>query len=260
MDGAVSAALARTPTALTRAERGRKEGGRASAVLSRRSATALLAAVAHEMRAPLTSMVMTTEMLADAAPDGDTPREAVARLRRGALWLRHLVDNLSISSLTEAGPIRLRCRYVPVLEAVAEVIELARPLLDSKQQRVHLHGDRRLVAYADPDRLDQILLNLLTNASKYSVEGDVLDVAVGRTRGRVTVEIADHGPGIAPAEGARVFEPYVRGAAAGSAGGLGLGLSIVRTLVDAHGGDVRVRETAGGGATFLVSLPRRASA
>jgi two-component system sensor histidine kinase AdeS len=261
MDGAINAAGPRTSSALTRSSRRHADhrrheptGGPLEQALQR-----LLAAVAHELRTPLTSIAMTTELLADGLAEGDdlSTAEALARLRRGTLWLRHLVENLSLSTPGDAGQVRLRREPVPVLAALEEVAALAKPLFDRKEQRVRLSCDPRVVVFADPIRLNQIVLNLLSNASKYSFEGDVVDVAVSQGRGRVTISVVDHGPGIEPAERRRVFEPYVRGSATSGVSGLGLGLSIVRALVEAHGGDVRVRETAGGGTTFVVSLPRR---
>lgn len=218
----------------------------------------LVAAVAHEMRTPLTSIAMTAEMLAEAfdAMDRDEALEMLTRVQRGVVWLQSLVENMALSGAAAGQPVRLRTQPVRPIECVEDAANLVKPLLARRGQRVRVHCARRdAVVVADPVRLRQVVLNLLVNASKYSIEGDTIDLHVAVARGQAVIAVADHGPGIAPEERERIFQPYVRGAAAADAKGLGLGLSIVKTLVELHGGRVGVESTPGAGATFLITLP-----
>jgi two-component system OmpR family sensor kinase len=109
----------------------------------------------------------------------------------------------------------------------------------------------------DPDRLRQVVDNLVANAVRYAPTGSPIEVVVAPGTDEVTVEVRDHGPGVEPAERERVFEPFYRSdfARARRDGGAGLGLAIVSAIVGAHGGEVGVRPTPGGGATFWFSVP-----
>jgi signal transduction histidine kinase len=106
----------------------------------------------------------------------------------------------------------------------------------------------------DPDRMDQVVSNLLSNAVKYGREGPV-EVRVRREQDRAVLEVEDHGIGVAPEDQERIFERFERAVPARHFGGIGLGLWIVRQLVEAHGGTIRVRSVPGQGATFTVELP-----
>jgi signal transduction histidine kinase len=218
----------------------------------------LIANITHEMRSPLTSLMTTAELLAEGAdemPPG-VAQAMVARIQRGVLQLAGLVENLSTTA--QGGEIRLATQPIDLRECVEEAAALAEPLLARRGQRARLLTPARaLFVEADPVRIRQVVLNLLVNANKYSVDGDVVDLNVAIARGRAVVSVADHGPGINPADRARIFEPYVRGANQDKASGLGLGLSIVRTLVELHGGQVGVESAPGRGATFLFEIPLR---
>jgi signal transduction histidine kinase len=219
--------------------------------------TELIATVTHEMRSPLTALMMTADLLAEG-PDKMSPEMAqsmIARIQRGVRQLTGLVDNLATTA--QAGEIKLATAVMDLRECVEEAITLAQPLLEQRKQRVRLTSTARpAIVEADPVRIRQVVLNLLVNANKYSVEGDVVDVNVAITHDHAVVSVTDHGPGIDPDDCARIFEPYVRGAAhQGKARGLGLGLSIVKTLVELHGGQIGVESTPGAGATFLVEIP-----
>ena len=221
------------------------------------NAAELVSAIAHELRTPLTSVGMTAEMLGECAGqiDAEEAQAMVARIQRGVAWMSGLVDNLAASAHGER--IALRRERVDLGDLVREAASLAQPLLEQKQQRVRVNGPSRPVELnADPMRLRQVVLNLLVNANKYSTTGDVVDVTVGRAHGQAVVTVTDHGPGIDPAEQARIFSPYVRGAVGeAKARGLGLGLSIVKTIVERHGGRVGVESAPGAGATFLIAIP-----
>lgn len=221
--------------------------------------TELIATVTHEMRSPLTALMMTADLLAEG-PDKMSPQMAasmIARIQRGVRQLTGLVDNLATTA--QAGEIQLATTIMDLRECVEEAVALAQPLMAQRKQRVRLTSTARpTVVEADPVRIRQVVLNLLVNANKYSVDGDVVDVNVAVTRDRAVISVTDHGPGIDPADQARIFEPGVRARAhQGKARGLGLGLSIVKTLVELHGGRIGVESAPGAGATFLIEIPLR---
>jgi signal transduction histidine kinase len=221
--------------------------------------TELIATVTHEMRSPLTALMMTADLLAEG-PDKMSPemvQSMIARIQRGVRQLTGLVDNLATTA--QAGEVQLATTVMDLRGCVEEAVTLAQPLLEQRKQRVRLTTSARpMIVDADPVRIRQVVLNLLVNANKYSVDGDVIDVNVALAHDRAVVSVTDHGPGIDPADRERIFDPYVRGAAhQGKARGLGLGLSIVKTLVELHGGQIGVESTPGAGATFLVEIPLR---
>jgi signal transduction histidine kinase len=236
----------------------RSERRRSAATTVDRPTSDLVAAAAHEMRTPLTSIAMTAEMLEEAfdAIDRDEAIEMLQRIQRGAVWLQNLVENLALARAAVNGAVALRKQPVRPIECVEEAVSLVAPILTRKGQSVRVHCARRnAIALVDPVRLRQVVLNLLVNAHKYSIEGDTIDLHVALTRGQVAIAVADHGPGIEPAERERIFRPYERGAAAADAKGLGLGLSIVKAIVEMHGGEIGLESSPGQGATFLITLP-----
>jgi signal transduction histidine kinase len=237
--------------------RSRCTARRSATTTQRSTLTDLIATVTHEMRSPLTSLMVTADLLADGADemDPEVTRSMVARIQRGVWLLTGLVDNLSTTA--QGGKIRLATAPIDLRECVEEAVALAEPLLAQRGQRARLTMPARpLIVEADAVRIRQVVLNLLVNVNKYSVDGDVIDVNVAVAGERALVSVTDHGPGIDPADRARIFEPYARGANHGEARGLGLGLSIVRTLVELHGGQIGVESTPGRGATFLLEIPK----
>ncbi len=221
---------------------------------------ALVDTVAHEIRGPVTALAMSTELLADdyesMAPE--QARLMLGAIHRRALYLQELVDNLLCAATIRDGRLKLHRGPLALADLLADTGSVVAPLLAEKGQRLRVRvGTRVPLVHADGRRLGQVAMNLILNASSFGGPGRAIDVVVG-CRGRwVRVAVADRGPGL-PAGGAqRLFEPYVRAGGAGTVGreGVGLGLSIVRAIVEAHSGRVGGQDRKGGGARFWIELP-----
>lgn len=217
----------------------------------------LLATVVHELRNPLTSLRLSLDMaMAEHAElDPQAVLALLERAQRSACWLQTLTENLSNAACLERGALDVRATRVDVLRSIDSAVELIGGLLRQRRQSVRVSSSaRETTALADPARVVQIVANLLANASRYSVEGDEIEVHVSSVGQSLRIRVTDHGPGIAPDEQQRIFERWTRGESA-ARGGLGLGLSIVRGLVEEHRGRVGVESTVGQGATFWFTLP-----
>ncbi len=215
----------------------------------------MTADIAHELRNPLSVLRSNVEaMLDDVYP---TDKEHLLPVLEETLLLQRLVDDLRLLSLAESGHLTLQRELVEVpdlLKAVAEV----------HQAGAHERGIELLVevqgalpkVHADPDRLRQIVGNLLDNALRYTQAGGVITLRAGGGSEGVRIEVEDSGAGIPKEDVARVFDRFYRGDAGRSRswGGSGLGLSIVRALVEAHGGVISVNSELGKGATFVIDL------
>ena len=223
----------------------------------------VLAGLAHELRTPLTTLHITVEALAEHSTlVPDDLRYLLARMYRAVAWMNALVDNLSTWSAIRGGRLTLHPEYGPVTDWINTALAVAQPILDRKQQTVDVACPTPVpLVVGDAIRLGQVVLNLLTNAGRYSLAGDVIALRVSAQRGLVSVSITDHGPGIPVAEQPRIFGPHVRGQRARelAVSGEGLGLSIVHEIVRLHGGSVGVSSTVGHGATFWFTLPEAVS-
>ncbi|MDQ6674132.1 MAG: HAMP domain-containing histidine kinase [Chloroflexota bacterium] len=217
----------------------------------------LLATVAHELRNPLASLRLSLDLLVCDFDDME-PRVAlqlVRRAQRSAGFLQELTENLTNSACVEAGRLSVRTSKVELTECIEEAMPLVHTLLDERGQRVRFTCSApATLVIADRARVVQILVNLLTNASRYSVQSDEIELHVSRVGHQLRVSVSDHGPGISPGDQQRIFGAWVRGESSVS-GGLGLGLSIVQSLVQQHGGRVGVESALGQGATFWFTLP-----
>jgi signal transduction histidine kinase len=171
--------------------------------------------------------------------------------------MHRLLDNLTTWSAIEGRRLKLQERSVPIREWLDVAIGVTAPLLERRGQRVSVNlPTAEPHVFGDPICLAQVVTNLLSNASRYSSDGDVISVSVTLDDAMMTVRVADHGPGIPFAEQPLLFERHFRGARAVATGstGQGLGLAIVRQLVEMHGGSVGVESTPGEGAAFWFTL------
>ncbi len=216
-----------------------------------------LAILGHELRNPL-NPILTALDLMDMRGD-DTSRRERDIIRRQALHLAGLVEDLLDISRVTGGKISLRKEPLEVATLVARAIEMASPLLE---QRAHLLQiaipPRGLLVYADPIRLPQVFANLLMNAAKYTERGGRIELKARRDGEDVVVECRDNGIGIAPELLATMFEPFVQGTRSldRAEGGMGLGLALVKSLTQLHGGVVSARSAGPEqGSTFTVRLP-----
>jgi len=235
------------------------EDARTRAEEATRSKDEFLAMLGHELRNPLAPIMTALQLM---RLKNQTSREQEIIERQVASLMRLVDDLLDVSRITR-GKIDLQRRFVELAEVAARAIETASPALERKQQHLDIDVPATgLVLHADPARLAQVIANLLTNASKYSDEGRVIALRARREGGHVVTRVRDNGIGIASDMLDRVFDLFEQHPQAldRSAGGLGLGLAIVRSLVHMHGGRVRaVSEGIGHGSEFIVELPLAAA-
>jgi PAS domain S-box-containing protein len=218
-----------------------------------------LATLSHELRTPLNAVLGWTRMLRRGTAPPDRTTAILETIERNATAQMQLVEELLDLSAMAAGGLRLSVTRVDLRDLVSSAVETVRPAAEAKTQRLNLSMDARLDEIAgDPARLRQVLWNLLANAVKFTPAGGTIDVRVAEGPTEVEMIVKDTGPGI-PAEFLpHVFEPFRQGdsAATRTVGGLGLGLAIVRHIVEAHGGTVTAQSRGnGGGSQFSVRLP-----
>lgn len=218
-----------------------------------------VAAVSHEFRSPLTAMNQVAELLATGRVANDERRDAYyGLLMRETQRLGRLVENLLDFGRSEAGSREPRRESVDLAALARETVEEFRQDASQRGYEIALSGaDAALWIDADRDALGRALWNLLDNAVKYSPDCRTVWVSVSRDGSRAGVAVRDAGVGIATGEQDEIFGKFIRGAAARSTGakGTGLGLALVRHIVDDHGGDIRVSSEPGAGSTFTITLP-----
>jgi signal transduction histidine kinase len=215
--------------------------------------------VMHEIRAPLATMRVTLDLLAEiVSTECVSASPLVTRLQQTIAWLESIAESCLAWWASGHGAAPIPVQPVPVFEVIERSIALLQPMLDRKNQRVDLLVLTSLSgARIDGRVLRQVLVNLLMNASKHGVAGDVIEVAVSVDTTWLLVRVTDHGPGIPPDEQPVVFEHFRRGALAVERGveGFGLGLSIARLLVEMSGGTIGLESRPGAGTSFWFQLP-----
>ncbi|WP_175424725.1 hybrid sensor histidine kinase/response regulator [Pseudoduganella umbonata] len=217
-----------------------------------------LALLGHELRNPLAPIVTALELM--RMRDGSTEREQVV-IRRQVAHLTRLVDDLLDVSRITRGKVELRKETVDAREVLMRAVEMVAPLVAQKQQRLQVEV-ASLPWYGDAARLAQIVSNLLTNASRYSPAGAEIMLRAGAAGGEIRIDVSDNGTGLPAELLPRIFEPFVQGERNldGAVGGLGIGLALVRNLVELHGGRVAASsEGPGTGSIFTVHLPLAAA-
>jgi two-component system sensor histidine kinase KdpD len=217
--------------------------------------TALLRAVSHDLRSPLTAILTAADALGSASLSPAEHRELVADVAGEAGRLSRLVDNLLDMSRLEARTAEPRVEWCSVEEVVlAAVDDIA---LSPETFALALAPDLPLIR-ADAAQLERAFANLLENSARYR-DGHPVSVRARAVGARIIVRIVDRGPGVPAAERERIFEPFYRAGVGGSDSnghrGSGLGLAIVRGFIEANGGRVWVESLPGQGATFVVELP-----
>jgi signal transduction histidine kinase/HAMP domain-containing protein len=223
-----------------------------------RAKSEFVAMASHELRSPLTSIKGFVELLERSPEDMSTrQREFVEIILRSTDRLVELVNDLLDVARIEADRVEIDRRPIDVGEAVREVTELMGPRIRDKGQQLDVHVAPTLpLASADPGRVRQIVANVLTNAHLYTPEGGRIEVSVEAERAWIRIVVSDTGKGMTPEETERIFERFYRGADGSRAGtGTGLGMSIVKSLVEMHDGQIEIDSEVGHGTTLTVLLP-----
>jgi PAS domain S-box-containing protein len=233
---------------------------RDEAEAANRSKDEFLAAVSHELRAPLNALVGWVHVLEHSRVADPEVREAVERIARNARLQAKLVDDLLDLSRSATGKLQLDMRNVDPAIVAKAAIDTVLPAAEAKSIRLTTDFDNEGVRIAaDPDRLQQVLWNLLSNAIKFTPSGGQIKVSISKADNQLVVTVQDTGEGIEPAFLPFVFDRFRQGRKAEggrSKPGLGLGLAIARHLVELHGGTLRADSGGVGlGATFTVALP-----
>jgi signal transduction histidine kinase len=226
----------------------------------------VLANISHEFRTPLAAQLASIELLRDGVGtlSVDGQRELVSSLHRGTQRLTWLIDNLLESVRIEAGQLAIRHQDVVLEDVIVAARDLIEPLIAQRGQRVEveLQGDVPVIR-GDQQRLTQVLVNLLANANKFAPPDSVIRVGARATDdGGLALWVEDQGVAAPGIEDVRLFEQFrrVSGETDRDETGLGLGLFIVRSIVERHGGTARLERAAQGGTRASVELPHEAPA
>ena len=216
-----------------------------------------LAFVAHELRNPLTPIRTAAALLTRASPEELERAQYV--IERQVSHMSRMVDDLLDIARGKTGKLRLAIAEVELKECIDAAVASCLPAMAKRRQRLEMRGvGHGCALQADADRITQILSNLLDNASKYSADGQAIHLDVRLLESTVEISVLDTGIGIAAAALGAVFEPFAQTpqAVVFNASGLGLGLAVVRELVESHRGRVEASsEGVGRGSRFVVTLP-----
>jgi signal transduction histidine kinase len=216
--------------------------------------------VAHELRTPLTNIRGYLEAMRDQVIQPNP--QTIELIYSEAMLLNRLIDDLQDLAMAEAGQLRLVREPIDLAARIATTVEVLQPALQGRQIDVQIDlADGPLLVDADSGRLGQVLSNLVNNALAHTPPGGRVAISAERRDGEVLVAVRDTGAGIASEDLPFIFERFYRAdrSRARRTGGVGLGLTIVKQLVERHGGRIWVESTPGKGSTFLFTLPAVAS-
>lgn len=220
-----------------------------------RLSNALLAAISHDLRTPLTGLVGLSDTLAAAVGQGDSQtRDIAAAIREETLRLSALVVNLLDMARMQTGGVTLDRQWQPIEEVVGSALRASARVLAGHRVTTNLPADLPLVAF-DAVLIERVLCNLLDNAAKYTPPGSRIGLAAGVQGEHLEVRVTDDGPGLPEGLEDRVFDKFIRGKKESARPGVGLGLAICRAIVQAHGGRIKATNGPDGGAVFSFTLP-----
>jgi len=214
-----------------------------------------LSTVSHELRTPLTSIMMAAEMLLEEEQSRDptTPQGKLVRnIVKGASRMSSLVADLVAVSREDAFQPRLELEPMPLDDPIANAVAIVQPLLAAKRQSLEVNVDSEAgTARIDRLRLEQVLINLLSNAQRYSPVGGHVSVSTRRKGNEIHIVVEDSGSGVSKGDSEKIVEPFYRG----DRSGLGLGLAIAKSIVQLHNGKIWVEPAPARGSRFCVALP-----
>jgi diguanylate cyclase len=248
-----SAAIDERERLLAREQQARQEIEAAS-----RLKDEFLATLSHELRTPLNVILGRTQMLRSLVHDSTRARELTDMIERNGAALAKMVEDLLDVSRITLGHVRLDTQTIRLSDLLTQTTQSIQPAAQAKQIRLTVTASDSSVVHGDQTRLQQIVWNLLTNAIKFTPQNGQVDASVRSHDGYAVLTVSDSGRGISKAFLPHVFEPFRQAepSTSRSAGGLGIGLSIVKHLVELHGGTIAATsEGEGRGSTFVVSLP-----
>ena len=214
----------------------------------------LLSSLSHDLRTPLAAITgsSTTLLHQDDVLDRHSRRELIFTIIEEAEHLNRIVRNVLDMTRIESGAITVKKEWLPIEEIVGSVLNRLAEKLIEHPFTTKIPKDLPMAPF-DPLLIEQVLMNLLENAVRYTPAGTVIELSASVEDDELLVELADYGPGITPGDEERIFEKFVRGPAA--AGGIGLGLTICRAIINAHGGRIWAENRKGGGVVFRFALP-----
>lgn len=259
--GTVQDVTERHSSEAERAQLIREQAARREAVLANQLKDEFLAVLSHELRNPLNAIVVWSQILLDRRVDEVTSRQAIEAIARNAQVQAKLISDLLDLSRLNSGRLELRARALDPTAVIAQAVDTMRPAADARRVALatHIESKDAPLVHADPERLQQIVWNLISNAIHFSPEGGTVTVVMRADPRTLELRVEDEGPGISPEILPVVFDATRRGATSqpGRSGGLGLGLAIVRRLAELHRGSVAAaNRTEGTGAVLTVRLPR----
>jgi PAS domain S-box-containing protein len=236
------------------------EAHRAAAENANRAKDEFISTVSHELRTPLNNIRLWTRMVSSGKLAPEDLAEAIRVIERAAVAQQQLIDDLLDVSRVESGKLRLAVRPVCLIDVIRAAATAVQPMLESRDVRIEQSlSDEIGVVNADPERIEQVVWNLLANAIKFTPDGGSIRITARRADNNdVEIRVVDTGVGITSDFLPHVFERFrqAEGVTTRTHGGLGLGLAIVRQLVELHGGTIRAAsDGTGRGAVFTVSLP-----
>lgn len=218
----------------------------------------LLAIVSHDLRNPLNAISLSASMLGPPPriTDRRKTRKQVETITRSVDRMNRLIDHLLTATTIEAGRFTIECRQTNANELVEEALQIAEPLMVAKGVRLERCVASELPAvYCDRDRVLQVFSNLIGNALKFTPSGGSVRVSVNELAGELCFMVSDTGPGISATQLPHIFDRYWKGGPQKSHGGVGLGLFIAKSVIDAHGSRIWVESEEGKGSTFAFTLP-----
>jgi PAS domain S-box-containing protein len=237
----------------------RERAARADAEKANRLKDEFLATLSHELRTPLNAVIGWSRILKAGRLDTESSNHAIEVIERNAWAQKQIIEDILDVSRVITGKLQLHLGPVDLISVVNAALDAVRPALEAKDIRIETQFQKDLKVLAgDADRLQQVVWNLLSNASKFTPVGGTVGVHITQDETYVQIQVRDTGPGIAADFLPHVFERFRQadGSTTRTHGGLGLGLAIVRHLVELHGGMIAAQnETSGTGAVFTVRLP-----
>jgi two-component system sensor histidine kinase KdpD len=214
-----------------------------------------LSALSHDLRTPLTVLAGLADSLPLAGPPLPEAQAEIAQaIRAESLRTSILVSNLLDMARLQEGQVQLKREWQPLEEVVGASLQTLAIPLARHEVVVDLPADLPLLEF-DSVLMERVFCNLLENAAKYTPSGSRIEIGAHNEGDRVTITVADNGPGLPPGREDKLFEKFTRGQDESAVAGVGLGLAIVRAIVEAHKGTVRGENRPEGGARFVITLP-----